>query len=129
MYYKCNSKCKSVLALIRFSDSFNLVVPKHFQIPPLISPPGYKPPPPPPSYKPTQNPLWSYISPGLLKWDFTVFSCCHWRQLAAFMPSGKLLWVTGWKVLVGSINPTSCLSAFVMIISLPRMHYEHKKIP
>ena len=33
-----------MLALIRFSDTFYLVVPKHFFIP-LISPHGYKPSP------------------------------------------------------------------------------------
>ena len=42
MYYKCNSKRNAMLALIHFSDTFCLVIPKHFFIP-LISPPGYKP--------------------------------------------------------------------------------------
>ena len=49
MYCKCNSKCNGMLALIRFSDMFYLVVPKHFFIP-LINPPGYKPPPPRPPF-------------------------------------------------------------------------------
>ena len=28
--YKCNSKCNGIFALIRFSDTFYLVVPKNF---------------------------------------------------------------------------------------------------
>ena len=30
MYYKCNSKCNGMLALIRFSNTLYLIVPKHF---------------------------------------------------------------------------------------------------
>ena len=71
MYYKCNSKCNGMLALIRFSDTFYLVVPKHFFIP-LISPPRYKPPPP--VYKHTENPILKLYKPRALKWDFTVLS-------------------------------------------------------
>ena len=51
MYYKCNSKCNGMLAVIRFSDTFYLVVPKHFLFRFNISPPGYKRSP---VYKPTQ---------------------------------------------------------------------------
>ena len=47
----------SMLALIRFSGMFYLVIPKHF----FNS--AYKHPP---VYKPTQNPIWSdIISQGL----------------------------------------------------------------
>ena len=52
---ECNSKCNGVFVLIRFSDTFHLVVLKHF----FYS--TYMPPPPPTDisptvYKPTQNP-------------------------------------------------------------------------
>ena len=76
MYYKCNSKCNGMSALICFSDTFYLIVPKHFFIS-LISPPGYKPP----IYKPTQNPFWNY-KPRALKWDFTV---CFFISKYAFL--------------------------------------------
>ena len=36
--YKCNSKCKDIFALIRFSDTFYLVVTKFFFIPRICPP-------------------------------------------------------------------------------------------
>jgi len=46
MYYKCNrSRCNGILALIRFSDTFYLVVPEHVFCYAYICPPGYKLPP------------------------------------------------------------------------------------
>ena len=47
MYYKCNSEWNGMLALIRFSDRFYLVVLKHF-FNSVYKPLGYKPPSPPP---------------------------------------------------------------------------------
>ena len=61
-----NGQCL-ILALIRFSDMFYFVVLKHFFVP-FICPPHISLPLP--VYKPTQNPLWGYISPFicLLRW-------------------------------------------------------------
>ena len=55
MYYKCSSKRNGMLALIRFSDTFYLVIPKH------VFYSAYKPtriymPPPPPFISPPKTP-------------------------------------------------------------------------
>ena len=54
----CNSKFNGMFSLIRFSDTFYLVVSKHFFIPLIFL---LDVSPPPHVYKPTQKPLRSYI--------------------------------------------------------------------
>ena len=67
---KCNSTCNGMFVLMCFSDTFNFISSFHkifflFRL--------YAPPPPPtaiipPIYEPTQNSLWSFISPGPGSW-------------------------------------------------------------
>ena len=64
-----NSTCNGMFALMCFSDTFNFISSFHkiflFRLNAL-------PPPPtaiiPPVYEPTQDPLWSYMSPGPGSW-------------------------------------------------------------
>ena len=60
-----------MLALIRFSDAFYLVVPKHF-FNSVYKPTRYKSPPPPPHLKAYTKPLMKLYKPRTLKWDFAV---------------------------------------------------------
>ena len=101
MYYKCNSKCYEWNA--SFNSFLRYVLSRRSEIfffIPLISPPGYKPPPPLPVYKPTQNPFWSYISPRALKWDFTVFKQTTNQN---FICIDKKVRPAIWKYSVGSV--------------------------
>ena len=58
-----------MFALIRFSDKFYLLFPKHFLLFRLYAP-GYKPPP---RLLAHPKPLMKLDKPRALEWDFTVF--------------------------------------------------------
>ena len=89
MYYKCNSKFNGMLALIRFSDTLYLVVPKRFfyfayiKAHPVISPPPLR------QYAHTK-PLMTLYKPRALKWDFTI---CYFYCYKLFKHSAVALFV------------------------------------